>query len=181
MRPARWVPASSIISSRAILYLPTASSSIPLIWAAVTDIMVENKERRDKGFPVLHRDAVLHRLVALDAVVDVREPHLRGHRARVDSQLLPVEMGGQLGLCLTHFLGREDALIPDDSVPVPVRAAKLLGAYFVAPLLPGKEAWIIAKKLKYDAYFGTVLSQVLCEGQVCCVSIAEVIFLDDRG
>ena len=113
--------------------------------------------------------------------IDPADPVFRGHFPDfpVYPGCLQVEMGGQLGLCLTHFLGRQDALIPEDAVPVPVRATKLLGAYFVSPLLPGKEAQIIARKLEYDGYFGTVHSQVLSEGQVCCTSIAEVIFLDE--
>jgi len=113
--------------------------------------------------------------------IDRADPVFKGHFPDfpVYPGCLQVEMSGQLGLCLTHFLGREDADIPMDASPVPVRATKLLGAYFVTPLLPDKEAWIIVRKLQYDGYFGTVHSQVLCGGQVCCTSIAEVVFLSE--
>ena len=93
---------------------------------------------------------------------------------------LQVEMGGQLGLCLTHFLGQEVPAIAPDAVPAPVRATKLHGALFLAPLAPGREAQLIARKLEYDGYFGTVLTQVLSGGEVCSVAIAEVMFLDQE-
>jgi len=92
---------------------------------------------------------------------------------------LQLEMAGQLGLCLTHFVVNHSFEINDDTKPTPVRATKVLGAYFLEPLLPGKEATLIARRLEYDGYFGTVLSQVISEGKITCVSIAEVIFLDE--
>jgi len=90
-----------------------------------------------------------------------------------------MEMSGQLGLTLSYFFLNKTNAIADDATPAPVRATKVLGALFLEPLEPGKTVQIIAKKLEYDGYFGTVLSQVLVDGKVSCVSISEVIFLDD--
>ena len=92
---------------------------------------------------------------------------------------LQIEMGGQLGLCLTHFVVNDTTSIDETAKPVQVRATKVLGALFSAPLLPGVEAVIMAQKIEYDGYFGVVLSQVLSGKTVCCTSIAEVIFLDE--
>ncbi len=88
-------------------------------------------------------------------------------------------MGGQLGLCLTYFVVNQTTEIKPDSEMIQVRATKVLGSMFVEPLLPGHEATIIAKRLEYDGYFGTVLSQIITRGKVNTVSIAEVIFLND--
>ena len=114
--------------------------------------------------------------------IDPADPVFAGHFPDfpVYPGALQVEMGGQLGLCLTHFTGLDVPAIAADAAPAPVRATKLHGALFLAPLLPGGDALIIARKLEYDGYFGTVLSQVISGGQVCCVSIAEVIFLDEE-
>jgi len=90
---------------------------------------------------------------------------------------LQVEMGGQLGLCLNYFLRHRRAFIADDAEPVAVRVSRLLGAQFTAPLLPGSEVRITARKLEDDGFLGRVISQVIAGGRICSVSIAEVIFL----
>lgn len=111
------------------------------------------------------------------------DPVLQGHFP--DFPLYPgslqLEMGGQLGLCLTHFVVNNTDTIGEHDTPVQVRATKVLGALFLSPLLPGRKASVFARRLEYDGYFGTVLSQVLSEGKVCTVSISEVIFLDESA
>ncbi len=92
---------------------------------------------------------------------------------------LQLEMSGQLGLCLSHFVLGNTTKITDDATPSPVRATKVLGAQFLEPVLPGQTVTMISRKLEFDGYFGTVLSQVIAEGKITCVSIAEVIFLTD--
>ncbi len=94
---------------------------------------------------------------------------------------LQMEMGGQLGLCLTYFMLNKTYIVPEKAQIYPVRATKVLGALFLEPLLPDSEAVLIAKKLEYDGFFGTVFSQVIANNVVCCVSIAQVIFLDQTG
>jgi len=141
-----------------------------------------------------HRDPFLlvEKLTAVDLsegeecivgtrIIPASDPVFQGHFPDfpVYPGSLQLEMGGQLGLCLTHFFLNKTTEIPADASPSPVRATKVLGALFLAPLLPEKEVTLIAKKLEFDGYFGTVLSQVVCEDKVCCVSISEVIFLDD--
>ncbi|MBW1804154.1 MAG: beta-hydroxyacyl-ACP dehydratase, partial [Deltaproteobacteria bacterium] len=92
---------------------------------------------------------------------------------------LQLEMAGQLGLCLTFFVINQKNFIPLDARPMSVRATKVLGALFLEPVLPEVTVTLISQKLEYDGYFGTVISQVLNDGKVCCVSISEVIFLDN--
>lgn len=91
---------------------------------------------------------------------------------------LQMEMAGQLGLCLTYFVINQKNFIPQDAQPINIRATKVLGALFLEPVRPGVEVILISQKLEYDGYFGIVISQVLDGEKVCCVSISEVVFLD---
>jgi 3-hydroxyacyl-[acyl-carrier-protein] dehydratase len=91
---------------------------------------------------------------------------------------LQLEMAGQLGLCLHYFLSNKTTSIKPDKKPLAIRATRILGAHFILPLLPGSEALIIAKKLDFDQFFGTMLGQVVSEGRVCSVCISEVCFLE---
>ncbi|MDR2733954.1 MAG: beta-hydroxyacyl-ACP dehydratase [Spirochaetota bacterium] len=112
--------------------------------------------------------------------MDPADPVFQGHFP--DFPLYPgclqVEMCGQLGLCLAFFLKQGSISIPADAVPPAVRATRSLGALFLEPLLPGMEATIYARGIAYDGYFGTILGQVIADGKVCSVSMAEVMFLD---
>ena len=89
---------------------------------------------------------------------------------------LEVEMTGQLGLCLFYFVqnGRTD--IGDDAEPVDIRATRVLGAHYLAPLLPGTTAVIVAKQIDYDGFFAKAIGQVIADGTVCCTAIGEVVF-----
>ncbi len=91
---------------------------------------------------------------------------------------LQLEMAGQLGLCLSYFLFNSTTKIENDKKIPTIRATKILGALFLEPLLPDTEAVIIAKKLEYDSFFGTIIGQVISENKICSVSISEVCFLD---
>lgn len=91
---------------------------------------------------------------------------------------LQLEMSGQLGLCLTYFVINNKMAIEENAKAVPVRATKIYGALFLEPVFPDREVILISKKLEYNGYFGTVLSQVISDDKVCSASIAEVIFLD---
>ncbi len=113
--------------------------------------------------------------------IDEKDPVFKGHFP--DFPLYPgtlqLEMGGQLGLCLTYFVVNQTTDIAPDAEMIQVRATKVLGSMFVEPLLPGKKVVIVSKRLEYDGYFGTVLSQIITDNKVNTVSIAEVIFLNE--
>lgn len=141
-----------------------------------------------------HREPFLlvDRLTALDLTegqetiagiryIDPEDPVFRGHFPEypVYPGSLQLEMGGQLGLCMSHFVLGNTTEIAMDTVPTPVRATRVLGASFLEPVLPGQTVTILARRLEFDGYFGTVLSQVIAGGKVSCVSIAEVIFLTE--
>ena len=117
-------------------------------------------------------------LIAGSRYMDPKDPVFSGHFPKypVYPGSLEVEMIGQLGLCLYYFVMNETAEIGPSAKPVDIRATKILGAQYLQPLLPGKNAVILAKKLDYDGFFGTAAGQVVSEGKVCCTAVGEVVF-----
>jgi len=107
------------------------------------------------------------------------DPVFRGHFP--DRPLYPgvlqLEMGGQLGLCLSYFVTNGRASVAGDARPVPVMASKVLGALFTAPVTPGTLVTLRARGLVLDGLAGRVISQVSVEDRICCVAVSEVVFL----
>jgi 3-hydroxymyristoyl/3-hydroxydecanoyl-(acyl carrier protein) dehydratase len=89
---------------------------------------------------------------------------------------LEVEMIGQLGLCLHYFLQSRSTDVPPVVRPLQVRATRIIGAYYLEPVLPGREVALIAKKLEHDEFFATMIGQVIADGRVACAAIGEVCF-----
>jgi 3-hydroxymyristoyl/3-hydroxydecanoyl-(acyl carrier protein) dehydratase len=87
--------------------------------------------------------------------------------------VLELEMIGQLGLCLHYFLENQVTEISLEAKPVPIRATKTIGAYYLEPILPGAEVTLIARKLEFDGLFARIIGQALVEGKICCVAIGE--------
>jgi 3-hydroxyacyl-[acyl-carrier-protein] dehydratase len=90
---------------------------------------------------------------------------------------LEVEMIGQLGLCLHYFLESRSTAVPTADRPMKVRATRILGAHYLAPVLPDSAVTLLARKLEYDEYFATMIGQVIAGGKVACAAIGEVCFL----
>jgi 3-hydroxyacyl-[acyl-carrier-protein] dehydratase len=90
---------------------------------------------------------------------------------------LEVEMIGQLGLCLHYFLESGSIDIPPDVQPLSVRATRIVGAYYLEPVLPGRDVLLLAKKLEHDGFLATMIGQVIADGKVACTAIGEVCFV----
>lgn len=88
-----------------------------------------------------------------------------------------LEMIGQLSLCMYYFLEGETDLIAEDAEPVAARATRLLGAYFLQPILPGSEVTLLAKKIEYSGFLASAVGQAIVNDTVCCVSAGEVAIL----
>jgi len=112
--------------------------------------------------------------------IDPAEPLFKGHFPGfpVYPGALQLEMTGQLGLCLYHFMRNDTLEIKGANEPLNVRATRVLGGHYLAPVLPGKEVLITAMRLEQDDFFGIIIGQVISGDTVCSVSISEICFVD---
>jgi 3-hydroxyacyl-[acyl-carrier-protein] dehydratase len=117
--------------------------------------------------------------IAGSRLISADDPVFSGHfpGSPVYPGSLEVEMIGQLVLCLHYFLEERRFTVPSTDRPLKVRATRIIGAYYLAPVLPGREVTILAKKLEFDEYFATMIGQVIADGTVACVAVGEVCFL----
>jgi 3-hydroxyacyl-[acyl-carrier-protein] dehydratase len=67
--------------------------------------------------------------------------------------------------------------VPKEVQSLRVRATRIVGAYYLEPVLPGREITLLAKKLEHDEYLATMIGQVVVDGKVACAAIGEVCFL----
>lgn len=88
-----------------------------------------------------------------------------------------IEAVGQLGLCLHYFTSNATTEAPAHQSELTVRATRVLGAYYGEPVPPGVRAVLIARVLRHDGYFASMIGQCLVDGKVASVSAGEVLFL----
>ena len=107
------------------------------------------------------------------------EPVFNGHFPDfpVYPGCLEIEMIGQLGLCLYYFITNKTTVIQGNPQPLKVRATRIIGAYYLEPILPDSKVTLIVKKLEYDGFFAKIMGQASVKNKVCCVAIGEVCFL----
>jgi len=119
-------------------------------------------------------------LILGSRLIDPADPLFKGHFPDfpVYPGSLQLEMTGQLGLCLYHFVKNNSLKIVEDKKPLNVRATRVLGAHYLAPVLPGKEVLVTAMKLEQDEFFGIIIGQVISDNVICSVSISEICFVD---
>ena len=118
-------------------------------------------------------------IIAGERTIDPADPVFRGHFP--DYPVYPgtytVEMIGQLGLCLYHFLENKTTAVAPDAKPQALRATRILGALFQEPILPGMTVTLLAQKLEFDGFLATAVGQAIVGGKIACVSVGEVAFL----
>ncbi len=117
-------------------------------------------------------------IIAGKRYLGAEEPVLQGHFPQypVYPGSLQIEMIGQLGLCMHYFITNNTTSISPEAAPVDVRATRVIGAYYLGPVLPGREITIVARKLEYDEFFATVIGQTIVDDTVCSVVAGEVVF-----
>ncbi|MDA3812006.1 MAG: beta-hydroxyacyl-ACP dehydratase [Spirochaetaceae bacterium] len=112
--------------------------------------------------------------------IDPELPLFKGHFPDfpVYPGALQLEMSGQLGLCMNYFITNNVTEITGTPEITPIRATRVVGAYYLQPVLPNTTVQIIAQLLESDGYFAKVIGQIITEdGNVASVSISEVCFL----
>jgi 3-hydroxyacyl-[acyl-carrier-protein] dehydratase len=118
-------------------------------------------------------------IIAGSRFISPDDPVLSGHFPDfpVYPGSLEVEMIGQLGLCLYYFQQSRATVAPTGGFTLRVRATRIVGAYYLEPVLPGREVTLLARALEHDEYLATMIGQVLVDGKVACAAIGEVCFL----
>jgi len=113
--------------------------------------------------------------------LDPNDPVFRGHFPGnpIYPGVLQLEMMGQLGLCLLHFLTSGSTTIAAETVPREARAVKIHFAQFLAPAGPGDELIVVCRAVSLNDYTGVCSGQILHGDIICSFGILEVYFVDE--
>jgi 3-hydroxyacyl-[acyl-carrier-protein] dehydratase len=113
--------------------------------------------------------------------VDPNDPVFRGHFPEnpIYPGVLQMEILGQLGLCLLHFLASGSTIISADTVPRDVRVFKVHFVEFLAPVGPGDELTVVCRAISLDDFTGTCAGQILRGDTICALGIWEGYFVDE--
>lgn len=113
--------------------------------------------------------------------VDPNDPVFRGHFPGnpIYPGVLQMEIIGQLGLCLLHFLASGSTTIAAETTPRDSRAVKIHFAEFLAPVGPGDELIVVCRAISVNDYTGICAGQILHGGTICSFGVLEVYFVDE--
>ena len=107
--------------------------------------------------------------------IDPDDPIFKGHFP--DYPILPgvlqIEMIGQLAICFYDFHRRQTPKISHERSELGVRALKIYHTLFQHEVLPGDDVDIYAKLMEKDDYTFKGVGQVINQGKVCTIAIAE--------
>ena len=119
-------------------------------------------------------------LIAGRRSMQTDDPVFKGHFPEypVYPGTLAVEMIGQISLCLYYFITNQTVQVSDDPSPPPVRATRILGAYFLEPIRPGNTVTLLAMRMEYDGFMARAVGQAIVDNKISCVTAGEVYFLD---
>lgn len=106
------------------------------------------------------------------------DPIFQGHFPQnpIYPGVLQIEMMGQLGLCLYHFIQNQSSCLPQESKPLTGLFTKVHHASFLQPIFPGDRITILAQMEEYDDWTGTVKGQIYKGEELCSFSILGVYF-----
>ncbi len=165
---------------RGLLFAPDTLPPSPAFGRADIEHILPHRGTMLLLDEIIGVDSERGRLVARRRV-DAQDPVFEGHfpGAPIYPGVLQVEMSGQLGLCIKHFLDRRAPEVPSDARPRPVRLVRVRDASFVAEARPGDELTILAEVLEDNDYTFTALGQVTRGGAILSASVFEAVLGDE--
>ena len=104
------------------------------------------------------------------------EGHFPGDPLYPGAQQL--ELVGQAGGCLLHFLHHRSLAGPDETRPAAMRVVKVHHALFLAEVRPGDALSVLVKALVTDELTSIFAGQIVRGETICAVAILEVCFVD---
>ena len=107
--------------------------------------------------------------------IDAQDPIFKGHFPDypIWPGVLQIEMIGQLAICYFDFHKRKSVELRKDRSSLGIRALKIYHTLFQHEVLPDDEVHILAKFLEEDEYKFKGIGQVINDGKVCTIAIAE--------
>ena len=95
-------------------------------------------------------------------LIHEKDPVFEGHFPHfpIYPGVLHVEMTGQLGICLYHFLKTNSPVLAANTERIEVRLLKILHVFFQYEVLPGDNLTIVCRELESDAYKSTGIGQI---------------------
>jgi len=93
--------------------------------------------------------------------------------------VLQLEIIGQLGLCLLHFLSVESTAVTPDTRPRDARAVRIRNARFQEMIAPGDDLTLVCQAIEMDDFIGVCAGQIWRGDSLCSFGVMEVYFVGD--
>ncbi len=112
--------------------------------------------------------------------IDPADPVLRGHfpGRPVYPGVLQLEIIGQLGLCLLHFLVAGSTAVTADTRPRDARAVRIQQAQFQEAVAPGDDLTLLCRAVDLNEFTGVCAGQIWRGSTLCAFGFMEVYFVD---
>lgn len=154
----------------------------------------EVRIERERGVEHLlpHRDPFLfvdritavdleQQAIACERTIAEHDPVFVGHfpGEPMYPGVLQLETMGQASICLLAFLARGSVEVPAAPSPLHVRALRIHGALFLAPVLPGESLEILGTLLSRDDYTAVCAGQLRKKGgEIAAFAVMEVYLVE---